>query len=351
MTTSGGPVFLIGSMRSGSTMLRLILDSHPSIAVPAETGFMGALAATRRIPNWNYGERWFERLGWSEEEFDELLHNFYVGLFDRFARDQGKSRWGEKTPFHTAHLATMGKVFPDAQFVGIVRHPGAVASSLRKRFHYTFPEALAYWLTTNLEMVRGASGLGQRFVLCRYEDLVEDGEPVLRQLTSFLGEPWAPEMLEHHRVQQAKGAPRAVEGSTISTEPIDRDRAVAWTSSARPEDIEGLAVTAGLAKFFGYDPIEASPRAPWPNGGLLAGNEIAALRRSWAGQVDFEAQAPPLLLDAPAEELAARLAQAEAALARTRSRRAVRYVDALRKLQHGRSRQDLVTAWRLARSG
>ena len=60
MTTDrGGPIFVVGSMRSGSTMLRLILDSHPRIAVPPETGFMGAVSATKRIPEWQFGEGWY----------------------------------------------------------------------------------------------------------------------------------------------------------------------------------------------------------------------------------------------------------------------------------------------------
>ena len=82
MTAGGaGPVFVVGSMRSGSTMLRLILDSHPRIAVPPETGFMGALAATKRIPEWKFGDGWYERLGWTEAEVDERLREFYDGMF------------------------------------------------------------------------------------------------------------------------------------------------------------------------------------------------------------------------------------------------------------------------------
>ena len=65
MTEVPAPVFVVGSMRSGSTMLRLMLDSHPRIAIPSETGFMGAAAATHRIPDWTFGDGWYERLGWS----------------------------------------------------------------------------------------------------------------------------------------------------------------------------------------------------------------------------------------------------------------------------------------------
>ena len=89
-----GPVFVVGSMRSGSTMLRLILDSHPNIAIGGETGFMGALLAAKDIPNWQFGRGWYQRLGWTEKEMDERLREFYDGLFRRYALEQGKTRGG-----------------------------------------------------------------------------------------------------------------------------------------------------------------------------------------------------------------------------------------------------------------
>jgi hypothetical protein len=328
-------------------MLRLILDSHPSIAIPAETGFMGGLQATKQIPSWNFGKDWYQRLGWTEAEFDERLREFYAGLFERYAKQQGKPRWGEKTPFHTAHMGAMAQVFPDAVFVGIVRHPGAVAASLTKRFHYTFETALSYWAAANLDMIRAGGGLGERFTLCRYEDLVEEGEPVLRKLTEFLGEPWAPEMLEHHRVQHEKGAPRAAEGSTISSDPIDPRRAVAWTSSTSPDDLNHLKSTTGLARFLGYHPTQSGVRTSLDPDGrlLLGGTALGRKREAWRSEVDFDARPGTVLADVPAEELAARLAQVEQALARVRSRRTVRFVDAVRKVQHGRSVRDLRSAW------
>ena len=332
-------------------MLRLILDSHPSIAVPSETGFMGGLLATKQIPNWNFGKDWYQRLGWGEPEFDDRLRDFYTGLFERYARDQGKPRWGEKTPFHTSHMAAMAQVFPEAVFVGIVRHPGAVAASLSKKFHYAFSDALVYWTATNLDMVRAAADLRSRFTLVRYEDLVEDGERTLRELVEFLGEPWSPRMLEHDRVQQEKGAPRAAEGNTITSQPIDPRRAVAWTASARQSEVDALATTADLAEFFGYDPIDPARRTGLDPGGqrLVPGSALAVRKSAWADRVDFASRPATPMVDAPAEELAARLVQVEQALARVRSRRAVRYVDALRKVQHGRSRDSLRAAWELVR--
>lgn len=48
--TQPGPIFIVGSMRSGLTMLRLILDSHPHIAIGPETGFMSGLAGVKKVP-------------------------------------------------------------------------------------------------------------------------------------------------------------------------------------------------------------------------------------------------------------------------------------------------------------
>jgi hypothetical protein len=345
-----GPIFVVGSMRSGSTMLRLILDSHPHIAVGAETGFVGALLAAKRIPNWRYGGEWYQRIGWSEAELDARLHEFYSGMFQRHAARQGKRRWGEKTPFHTAHMATMAQVFPEAVFVGIVRHPGAVAASLRDNFHYAFPDAVSYWSAINLDMVRAATALGDRFVLCRYEDLVSESERVLRALVGWLGEPWSPDVLAHHRVQREKGAPRVVDGSTITRDRIDASRAESWRRSAAPADHDALEGAAALAGFLGYESrtgrepdgvVTDTPDQVW----LSDGADLARRREVWRDRVDFDHHPPTLPIDASAEELAERLARVERALERVRSRRAVRAADALRKAQHARSLRDLQDAW------
>jgi hypothetical protein len=348
------PVFVVGSMRSGSTMLRLILDSHPRIAIGAETGFMGGMLAAKTIPHWSYGKDWYHRLGWADDEFDARLRDFYAGLFERYAAEHGKARWGEKTPFHTVHMEAMARLFPSAVFVGIVRHPGAVAASLHKKFHYTFPDALDYWRATNLAMIRAVDAAPERFTLCRYEDLVRDAEPVLRELMAFLGEPWSDNLLAHHEVQQAKGAPRVVDGSTSTRDAIDSSRADEWARQAGAAERAALAGCASLAGFFGYDPTEPATLASLGDGPdaarLLSGKDLLRRRAAWSDRVDFDEQPPTLAIDASPEELARRLAQVEAALTRIRTRRAVRWVDALRKVQHGRSRADVKNAWATLRN-
>lgn len=346
---SDGPVLVVGSMRSGSTLLRLILDSHPRIAIGAETGFMGAVMGTKRIPGWKYGAEWYHRIGWSETELDERLCDFYTGMFARYAAEQGKARWGEKTPFHTGLIAPMASVFPSSVFVGIVRHPGAVATSLRSRFHYAYDDALSYWTATNLDLVEGACALGDRFVLCRYEDLVTDAEPVLREVMDTLGEEFSPDLLQHHIVQQEQGAPRVVDGSTSTRDAVDPRRAHRWAEQLTTAERTALEDTAPLAAFFGYRPVDASQPVPVESASgrrsTLTGSDLAALRDRWRDRVDFDSRPPMPAFDADPQELARRLAHVEGVLARVRTRRAVRLADAVRGLQHGRSWSDVEELW------
>jgi hypothetical protein len=346
-----GPVFVIGSMRSGTTLLRLILDSHERIAIGAETGFMGAVAATTAIPGWRYGREWYERIGWTEDELHLRLRGFYSEMFSRHAAQQGKVRWGDKTPFHTAHVALMAEIFPDAVFVGIVRHPGAVVRSLMRTFQYSLDQASRYWLDANSELMRGAVVAGDRFALCRYEDLVFEPEPLTRALMDWLGEEWSPRLLQHEEVQRRQGAPRVVDGGTSTRDAIDAQRATKWIDALLPEQLSVLEETTGtLAEFFGYRASSADRPEPLAGSGassLVDGRALATRRLAMTGlTLDRSVSVTP---GADLEELALRLERAESALSRVRSRRAVVLADSLKRAVWGRSPAELRTVWRALR--
>lgn len=344
MTDAGGPpvgpVFVVGTMRSGSTLLRLLLDSHPSIAISEETGFMGGLAAARVIPGWRYGGEWHRRLGWTDAELDDRLREFYSGMFARHAAAQGKRRWGEKTPFHSWHMPEMARVFPDAVFLAIVRHPGAVVWSLKKRFHYGVADAAAYWASTNTELLRRGIDLkATRFALCRYEDVVGDPAQTMRDVLDWLGEPWSEDVLRHHEVQAEKGAPRLVDGNTSTRTPVRRDRVTSWAGQFSAGELTELTTaTSAVADFLGYTADDPDVLRPWDvRGGyrrLLTGDDLVERERAWPGQMLLEAPPQPAVVaDVPVEEMARRVQQAEAALARIRSRPVVRASEAVRRTQ------------------
>ena len=266
-----GPVFIIGAMGSGSTLLRLILDSHDNIAIPRETGFMRAYNAHQFIPYKWSGRNWAKRMGWSRQELDEELARFYDRIFMRNVERHGKQRWGDKTPYHTWHIDDMARLFPEAGFIGIVRHPGACVSSNMTRWRHTVTQAAYHYARYNREIARQAAKVGERFAVVRYEDLVLRPEALLRELLDWLGEPWSPSVLEHHTVQGARGGRVKVEGRSRVDDPIDTSRIAKWTTRMTEGQRKVLRRRLGpLGAFYGYDVDAAEEFAPLREGTLIA---------------------------------------------------------------------------------
>jgi hypothetical protein len=257
-----GPIFIIGAMGSGTTLLRLILDSHEHIAIPHETGFMRAYKAMQFIPFKWTGRRWAARLGWSDEELDDELRRFFDRIFMRYASEHGKQRWGEKTPLHTWHVSSIARLFPDAAFVAIVRHPGASAASNMRRFGHTAWKMASHWERYNREIARQAARQRGRFAVIRYEDLLLRTEALMRELLDWLGEPWSDHVLEHHVVQGSRENAR-VEGKSRSDESIDATRIGRWAEEIGRADRTTVEREAGpLGEFYGYsmhDPAALEP--------------------------------------------------------------------------------------------
>jgi Sulfotransferase family len=256
---------MIGAMGSGTTLLRLMLDSHPHIAIPGETGFMRAYNAHQFIPfKWS-GRNWARRLGWSREELDRELAQFYERLFMRYVEKHGARRWGDKTPLHTFHIDDMARLYPEAVFVGVVRHPGGEVGSCMNRFGHSLGRATYHYLRYTKEVARQAARHKDRFVVVRYEDLVLQPERALRDLLEWLGEPWSDQVLSHHTIQANRGGKLKVEGGTRVDEPIDTSRIEKWTRTLDEPARRKVARRLGaLGEFFGYS--MADPKALKPLG-------------------------------------------------------------------------------------
>jgi hypothetical protein len=282
-------------MGSGSTLLRLILDSHDRIAIPQETGFMRAYNAHQFVPlKWS-GRNWARRMGWSREELDFELARFYERIFTRYAEAHGKHRWGDKTPLHTWHVDGMARLFPDAVFIGTIRHPGGSVGSNMGRFGHSFNRATRHVDKYDREIVRQAARYGDRFALVRYEELVLRPEPVLRALLDWLGEPWCDSVLDHSSVQVGRGGRLTVEGKNRIDDPIDVSRIDKWFRLMPADKRPALKQRLGrLAEFLGYsmdDPAVLEPLAR--DGGLVVrGTDVDARIDAFA-DLDLRAETEP----------------------------------------------------------
>ncbi len=194
------PIFIIGCARSGTTLVRLILDSHPSISAGAETKLLPELAAL------------VERAGIANK-FDvqrpyilELLRGFYGRLHGDYMARRGRRRWAEKTPAYTMHLPLLDELYPNAQYVHVIRDARDVVASHRDRWGYR--AALGTALRKWRDYVTAARQFGRelppdRYHELRYEDLVLEPEQTARRLLAFLGEPWDPAVLGFDRAPHA----------------------------------------------------------------------------------------------------------------------------------------------------
>ena len=184
------PIFVIGSARSGTTMLRLMLDSHARISSGEETHFLQQMEPV-------VGKQWrlLERYGFPREYWLDRLRHLYGDFQAEYAARRGKARWADKDPANTLLLPFVEELFPDAQYIHLVRDGHDVVASHRDRWGYRsgVRSARGAW-RKYVEAARsfGAEAGPGRFLEVRYEALVTDTETELRRLFTFLGEAWDP---------------------------------------------------------------------------------------------------------------------------------------------------------------
>ncbi|HVT63768.1 MAG TPA: sulfotransferase [Mycobacteriales bacterium] len=288
MSAAGGPIFIVGSNGSGSTLLRLMLDSHPNIAIPEETGFLRLAAMHRWVPYWKLGGDWYRNLGLSESDLDAALGAFYGDLFSSYASGRGKSRWGDKTPFHVWHLDLATRLFPDARVIGIIRHPAGSALSMRRRFRRPIKAGITHWRRANRQLLHAGAALGDRFALVRYEDLVTSPEPVMRALLERIGEPWSATVLAHHEVQPSIEST----GFTRTDRAVDTASLTEWEQHVTGAALKrAVARTGALSEFLGYDPQRGLPASPLGEP-ILSGTQLAARQRDLGRAIDWTPPRP-----------------------------------------------------------
>jgi hypothetical protein len=190
------PIFIIGCPRSGTSLLRLILDSHSQISSGPETHFLVELAKI-------FGPYWerLERFGFDRDYWSTRIADFFSSFQIEYAKKRGKSRWCEKTPRYTEHLDFIDTLFPDAQFLHVIRHGLDVVASHRDRWGlFRAIRASDTWRNyVTLGRTFGGRLPAERYLELRYEDLVLHAEETGRKIFDFLNEPWELAVLEYER--------------------------------------------------------------------------------------------------------------------------------------------------------
>lgn len=219
VVASTGPIFIVGCHRSGKTLLRLMLDSHPLVAVPPESHFITQAYFRRRDLVGGAGFVSVDRflgllehhrhfLDWGlplEEVGAQLRRNQRLTLpralatpFEVYAARHGKERWGDKTPMYVRHIPVLASLFPGAQFIHLIRDGRDVLASTGARGYVPDVWSTAYhWWSMVTSGKRGGALIPGRYLEIRYERFVEEPEKTLRQICDLVGLEFDRAMLDY----------------------------------------------------------------------------------------------------------------------------------------------------------
>jgi hypothetical protein len=183
------PVFVLSSVRSGSTLVRTILNSHSQICAPHEL-HLGDLDVSISTPN---AKAAVTALGLDQVDLENLLWDRVLHLV---LAGSGKSIIVDKTPQNVFQWKRLNRFWPDARYIFLLRHPARVAESMVSAWPKT--EARAHYA----KVVRYAAAIERAreslpgFEL-RYEDFVRYPAASTQQLCAWLGVPWEEGMLRY----------------------------------------------------------------------------------------------------------------------------------------------------------
>jgi hypothetical protein len=180
---------MYSSERSGSTLLRMILDSHSQILAPHETHFW---AVHVKLDNW-YGQTAMKKFGLDAVALEDVL---WDRLYHLLLTRAGKSVIVDKTPSNTLRWKRIAMSWPEARYIFLRRHPLRMAESLAA----SKPDvdwAEHYQKINRLVVAWGEARAAVPGLLVSYEDLTHEPERVTRQICDFLAVPWEPSMLSY----------------------------------------------------------------------------------------------------------------------------------------------------------
>ncbi|MFD8528165.1 sulfotransferase family protein [Streptosporangium canum] len=298
---SDRPIFIVGCPRSGTTMLQLMTHAHPRIAIPPETRFMVAAyqrrlhfgdlndpAHRRELAEWvvNRRQSRFHDLGLEGEEVVEQIVagpstlGSALGIVLRaYAARHGKPRWGDKRPSYFQHIDVLLRLFPDAQFIHLIRDGRDCVASLKEMPWYSGSvySAVAAWAEAIDFARHGAPKLPEgSYHELRYEDLTTDPEAHLRRLCDFLGEDFDPVMCEPKLVADI-ACPAHKSWHSRTHEDVTTSRSGSWTKRLDPWEISLCeSVLGDRLETYGYE-LSGAPKTETSR--MVAYERTAAKRK------------------------------------------------------------------------
>lgn len=269
----GGPdLVLAGPLRGGTTLLRLLMSSHPSIAAVGELEEVVSQAGDHGWPDLDTYRLWLSQnraalmKGYHAHEHTRTYPELVNAMWEQLAARETKPRIA--CTIHS-RFDRVPDLWPDCTYVFLVRDPRDVARSCVGMGWIGEPTSGAsYWTEPVRRWIDLRDRLDpSRYVELRYEDLVRDPEPHLDACCRLVGERYHPDMLTFHE--------------RSSYDQLDASLAYQWKLRLSTRQAELIELRSGdLLDRFGYERSVAKPRSPGPGerAGLIVSNRLGRLR-------------------------------------------------------------------------
>lgn len=246
MIDKPGLVFVGGAPRSGTTLLRRVLGTHPEIYAGPEFDLIPALVGLRDLAQAKVREGRISAIT-DGRTVDAAFAGAVHAMLGAKARREGARLYAEKTPHNASVFPQLLEMFPDAKLILALRDPRAVVASMKDvaRRHREKGERPPAFIrdvrASALEVARlqrrGLEALEaapERVLAVHYEDLVTEPEAEARRLCDFLGAPFVPEMIRVEAAAMDRPEGEAAARTTAwytpeeATRAIDADRLDLW---------------------------------------------------------------------------------------------------------------------------
>jgi len=259
-------IFIVSQPRAGSTLLQRILGSHPNIRTTSEPWLMlhpiYALRGEGHESEYDAGlahsalQAFMQALPEGEEDYLNGLRQMYGYLYGRVMEGYEAQFFLDKTPRYYSIIAELYRIFPNAEFIFLMRNPLASMASMidtwtsgRGISLYKFKQDLLRAPTLLLE---GIELLGQKAIVTRYEDLVENPNHEVQRICNRMGVAFLPEMVRYGD----KNLPRWQFGDQMKVyEKVqpDSDSTDKWLKSVRQP--ENWILTNDYLRFLGEETV------------------------------------------------------------------------------------------------
>lgn len=268
------PFFIVGCPRSGTTLLRQLLNAHPRLAIPGESHFIPhvcrgypgprsdreAQRLATRILRLRWVRDWGVRLDPSAFAGDRSHGQILERLYSAWAYAHGKARWGDKTPQYAAAIPALLDIFPDARIIHIIRDGRDVALSLldvRFGANNVFVAAREWKHYVTAGRRAGESLSPETYLEIRYEALLARPAETMSAVCTFIGEPFTDAVLrptvsppprQRHQARIGAGPTRRRAADIVRT------NAGKWKSAMTPANRVLFESVAGdLLATLGYE--------------------------------------------------------------------------------------------------